>query len=215
MNQQQTINLLLYIQTFIGLLIAARAYYLYAKNRTDDLFILGTAMITIVAASVSGLIADNLFVNDTNHFGGTFNVLWFEYGGQTISYFFIFLSTFQNLDNNPGQLKRWQLIVTALLVLVALATPIIPPFSSPNYQAILSNTRSLVCFITFARYSYFFFSKESRFSFLMGLAFLLLTFGLIIVTAQFYPSGPIIDIYIGYALRISGLIVLLLAFWIG
>jgi hypothetical protein len=215
MSQQQTINLLLYIQTFVSLLIAARAFYLYARNRSDDLFILGTAMITIAAASVSGLIADNLFVDNTNRFGGTFNVLWFEYGGQTISFFFIFLSTWQNVDSNTNNLKRWQLIVTALLVLVALATPIIPPFSSPHYQAILSNTRSLICFIIFARYSYFFFSKESRFSFLMALAFLLLTFGLIIVTAQFYPNGPIIDIYIGYALRISGLIVLLLAFWIG
>ena len=65
MSQQQTINLLLCIQTFVGLLIAARAFYLYAKNRTDDLFILGTAMITIAAASVSGLIADNLFASST------------------------------------------------------------------------------------------------------------------------------------------------------
>src|SRR5438477_6466687 len=121
MSQQQTINLLLYIQTFISLLIATRAFYLYAKNRTDDLFILGTAMVTIAAASVSGLIADNLFVDNTHHFGGTFNVLWFEYGGQTISYFFIFLSTLQSSDSNPSHLTRWQLIVTALLVLVALA----------------------------------------------------------------------------------------------
>jgi hypothetical protein len=43
----------------------------------------------------------------------------------------------------------------------------------------------------------------------------MLTFGLIIVTAQFYPNGPIIDIYIGYTLRISGLVILFLAFWIG
>lgn len=215
MSQQQTINILLYLQAFIGLLIAARAFYLYTRNRSDDLFILGIAMTTIAIGSVSGFIADNFFASSTHRFGGIYNVLWFEMGGQTINFFFIFLSTFQNSDGNLSNLKRWQLIVTALLVLVALATPIIPPFPSPNDQAILSNTRSLMCFIIFARYSYFFFSKESRFSFLMALAFFLLTFGIIIVTAQFYPNGPIIDIYIGYALRISGFIILFLAFWIG
>jgi hypothetical protein len=171
-------------------------------------------MITIAAASVSGLIVQNFFASSTQ-FGGKFNVLWFQYGGQTISYLFIFLSTLQGSDNYLSRLKNWHLVVTALLVLVALATPIIPLFSGPNYQAVLSNTRSLVCFIVFARYSYFFFSKESRFSFLMALAFLLVTFGLIIVTAQFYPNGPIIDVYIGYALRISGMVILFLAFWLG
>lgn len=213
MSQQQTINLLICIQTFFSLLIATRAFYLYTKNRSDDLFILGVAMLTISATGITAFIADNFFASP-QRFGGIYNTLWFVYGGDTASYFFIFLSTLQRSDSNPSHLKRWQMFVTALLALVLLATPIIPPFPSPNDQAILNNARSLVCFINFGRYSYFFFKKESRFNFLMTLAFFLLTFGYIIVTAQYYHS-PIIDIYIGYALRISGLIALFLAFWIG
>jgi hypothetical protein len=214
MSQLQTINLLIFIQTFISLIIGIRAFYLYTKNRSTDLFILGIAMITITATGTSAFIADNFFAT-TQRFGGIYNVLWFVYGGDSTSYFFIFLSTLPTSDSRPNHLKRWHLIATALLVLVALATPIIPPFPNPNYQAILNNVRSLVCFITFARYSYFFFNKESRFSFFMALAFFLLTFGYIIVTAQYYPNSPILDVYIGYAFRISGLIVLFLAFWIG
>jgi hypothetical protein len=215
MSQQQIINILLYIQTAIGCLVAIRAFYLYARSRSEDLAIVGIAMITIALASVSGLVADNLFASANSNFGGTFNVLWFEYGGQTISYFFLFLSTLQGSENYLRYLLRWHLVVTVLLIILLLLTPVIPPFSGPISQAILSNSRSIVCFVIFIRYVTIFFTKATRFSFLMALAFMLLTFGIAVITAQFFPNGPIIFIYVGYAMRISGLISLLLAFSLG
>lgn len=214
MSQQQTVNVLLVIQASIGVLIAIRALYLNTKNRSDELVILGIAMITIAAASVSGLIADNLFPRGNGLFGGTLNVLWFEYGGQTISYLFIFLSTLQGPEQYIRDLKRWQFVVTILFVGLLACTPLFPPLA-PNAQAVLSNTRTAICAIVFFRYTYFFFAKETLFSFLMALAFFLLTFGILIITVQFYPHEPLIDIYVGYAMRISGLISLFLAFWIG
>src|SRR5215469_175781 len=118
MNQHQIINILLFIQTGIGLLVAIRAFYLYAQSRSEDLAIVGIAMITIAFASVSGLIADNIFASANASFGGTFNVLWFQYGGQTVSYFFLFLSTLQGSENYLKYLLRWHLLITALLVVI-------------------------------------------------------------------------------------------------
>ena len=216
MTQQQTINLLLSIQAFIGFLLAIRAFYLYSKTQSDELIILGISMLTIAIASLSGLAADNLFAApSSNVFGGTYNVLWFQYGGQTLSYFFIFLSTLQGPSEYISRLKGWHIAITVLLLVVLLLTPIIPPFSGPIPQALLSVTRSIVCFVIFLRYTTLFFTKETRFSFLMMTAFLLLTFGIAIITAQFFPHGPILLVYVGYALRISGLLVFLSAFFLG
>jgi hypothetical protein len=215
MSQQATINILLWLQTFIGFLVSIRAFYLYIKSRNDDLAIVGIAMLTIALASISGLVADNLFARTDGVFGGKLNVLWFEYGGQTISYLFLFLSTLQGSVNYLNRLKRWHLLVTAFLVVLLLLTPVIPPFTGPIPQAVLSFTRSIVCFIIFLRYVTFFFTKATRFSFLMTFAFMLLTFGLAVITVQFFPNGPIIFVYVGYAMRISGLLSLLLAFLLG
>lgn len=216
MTQQQTINLLLSIQASIGLIIAVRAFYLYSKTRSDELIILGIAMLTIAVSSLSGLAADNLFATPSSHiFGGTYNVLWFQYGGQTLSYFFIFLSTLQGTSEYISRLKGWHIAITALLVVVLLLTPIIPPFSGPIPQALLSVTRSIICFVIFLRYTTLFFTKETHFSFFMMVAFLLLTFGIAIITVQFFPNGPILLVYVGYALRISGLIAFLSAFFLG
>ncbi len=214
MSQQQTVNVLLVIQALMGVLVAMRALYLNGKSRSNELVILGMAMITIAVASVSGLVADNLFPRSNGLFGGTLNVLWFEYGGQTISYFFIFLSTLQDSERDVRNLKHWHFVVTALLIVLLACSPLFPPLS-PNAQAVLSNTRTASCAVLFVRYTYFFFVKETRFSFLMALAFFLLTFGIFIITVQFYPQKPLIDIYVGYAMRISGLISLFLAFWVG
>src|SRR5437660_255130 len=104
MSQQQTINLLLFIQTAISLLVAIRAFYLYARSRSEDLAVVGIAMTTIAVASVSGLIADNFFARSDSIFGSTFNILWFQYGAQTISYFFLFLSTLQGSGNYLNRL---------------------------------------------------------------------------------------------------------------
>jgi hypothetical protein len=215
MDQQQTINILLCIQTAIGSLVAIRAFYLYARSRSEDLAIVGIAMITIAIASISGLVADNFFARSDTIFGSTINILWFQYGGQTMSYFFLFLSTLQGSGNYLNRLLRWHLLVTGLLIVLLLLTPVVPSFSGPIPQAVLSNSRGLVCFIIFLRYITLFFAKATRFSFLMALAFMLLAFGIVIITAQFFPHGPIIFIYVGYAMRISGLISLLLAFSLG
>ena len=215
MSQQQTINLLLFIQTAIGLLVALRAFYLYARSRNEDLAVVGIAMITIAVASVSGLVADNFFARSYSIFGSRFNILWFQYGAQTISYCFLFLSTLQGSGNYLNRLLRWHLLVTVLLILLLLLTPVIPSFSGPIPQALLSNSRSLICFIIFFRYVTIFFMKSTRFSFLMALAFMLLAFGIVVITAQFFPNGPMIFIYVGYAMRISGLVSLLLAFSLG
>src|SRR5947208_11430788 len=116
MSQQDTINVLLWMQIFIGFLVSVRAFYLYIRSRSDDLAIIGIAMLTIAVASVSGLVADNFFARTDGIFGGKINVLWFEYGGQTISYLFLFFSTLQGSMDYLDRLKRWHLLVTVLLV---------------------------------------------------------------------------------------------------
>ncbi len=208
MNSTQITDILLIIQAVITLFISLRAFSLYARTRDDMLFSLGLSMGVIALGGFVGLISD-IFL------AGAFNTFWFRYIGQTVGYLFIFLSTLRGSERYRRRLKGWHVFATGLLMVLLLLTPVIPTHPSATVQTVLSGSRAVVCFVIFWRYVSLFFSKETRFSFLMGFAFFLITWGIVIYSLKFTMPNPLLLDYVGDSVRIAGLAILLAAFFLG
>jgi len=207
-NSIQITDILLVIQAAITLFISLRAFSLYAKTEDDTLFSLGLSMGVIALGGVIGLTSDVIL-------NRSFNTLWFRYLGQTVGYLFIFLSTLRGSERYRHELKRWHMIATGALLGLLLLTPVIPAHPGNIVQAALSGSRGLVCLIIFLHYVSIFFSKETRFSLLMSLAFFGITCGILIYTLQFMLPNPLLLNYVGDSIRILGLATLLAAFFLG
>ncbi len=208
MNSTQITDILLVIQAAITLFISLRAFSLFARTRDNMLFSLGLSMGVIALGGFVGLVSD-IFLN------GAFNTFWFRYIGQTVGYFFIFLSTLRGSERYRRGLKGWHVFATVLLMVLLLLTPVIPTHPSATVQTVLSGSRALVCFVIFWRYVSIFFTKETRFSFLMGFAFFWITWGIVIYSLKFTMPNPLLLDYVGDSVRIAGLAILLAAFFLG
>lgn len=208
MNSTQITDILLIIQAMITLFISLRAFSLYARTRDNMLFSLGLSMGVIALGGFVGLISD-IFLN------GAFNTFWFRYIGQTVSYLFIFLSTLRGSERYRRGLKGWHVFATGLLMVLLLLTPVIPTHPSATLQTVMSGSRAVVCFVIFWRYVSIFFTKETRFSFLMGFAFFLITWGIVIYSLKFTMPNQLLLDYVGDSVRIAGLAILLAAFFLG
>jgi hypothetical protein len=207
-NSTQITDILLIIQAMITLFISLRAFSLSARTRDDMLFSLGLSMGVIALGGFVGLISD-IFL------AGAFNTFWFRYIGQTVGYLFIFLSTLRGSERYRRGLKRWHVFATGLLMVLLLLTPVIPTHPDATLQTVMSGSRALVCFIIFFRYVSLFFTKETRFSFLMGFAFFCISWGILIYSLKFTLPNPLLLDYVGDSVRIAGLTVLLAAFFQG
>jgi len=207
-NSTQITDILLVIQAAITLFISLRAFSLFARTRDNMLFSLGLSMGVIALGGFVGLVSD-IFLN------GAFNTFWFRYIGQTVGYFFIFLSTLRGSERYRRGLKGWHVFATVLLMVLLLLTPVIPTHPSATVQTVLSGSRALVCFVIFWRYVSIFFTKETRFSFLMGFAFFWITWGIVIYSLKFTMPNPLLLDYVGDSVRIAGLAILLAAFFLG
>ncbi|HZU00556.1 MAG TPA: hypothetical protein VFA10_12895 [Ktedonobacteraceae bacterium] len=208
MNSTQITDLLLIIQATITLFISLRAFFLSARTGDNMLFSLGLSMGVIALGGMIGLVSD-LFLD------GAFNTFWFRYIGQTVGYLFIFLSTLRRSERYRRTLKRWHVLATGLLLGLLVLTPVIPAHPDPLVQTALSGSRGLICFIIFFHYVTIFFSKETRFGFLMCFAFFWIAWGIIIYTLQFTQPNPLLLNYVGDSTRIVGLAALLAAFFLG
>lgn len=208
MNSTQITDILLVIQAAITLFISLRAFSLFARTRDNMLFSLGLSMGVIALGGFVGLVSD-IFLN------GAFNTFWFRYIGQTVGYFFIFLSTLRGSERYRRGLKGWHVFATVLLMVLLLLTPVIPTHPDATVQTVLSGSRAVVCFVIFWRYVSIFFSKETRFSFLMGFAFFWITWGIAIYSLKFTMPNPLLLDYVGDSVRIAGLTILLAAFFLG
>ncbi len=189
----------------VSLFISLRAFYLYTRSRSRRLFILSLSMGMISLTAVAGYAGDNIT-------SISLNVDWFNYIGQTVSYLFILLSFFSESDSYLRSLIRWQIAVSALLLILLFLAPVLPPeFPDPAItKSILSGSRGLICFIIFLYYVNVFMDKETRFSLLMSAAFLLLCIGYSIIIPKYTTPNDVLD-RSGDLMRIAGLIFLLFA----
>jgi hypothetical protein len=188
------------------LAIGVRASALYLQLRSPRLFILGLSMGTIALTAA----ADTMSSAITSI---QLNTDWFLYIGQAVALGYLFLSLFCNSDSALRRLLLWQVLSTTPLLLLLLLAPALPPFPSLATQVILSGTRSFICFLIFGRYIYaFIFTKETRFGFMMSIAFLLLSIGyFLILPSILFTHMEILD-QMGDIIRIGGLATLLIGY---
>jgi len=190
---------------FVSLFISLRALYLYTQGRNRRIFILSISMGVIALTAIAGFVGDNVT-------SISLNVDWFNYIGQTVSFIFILLSFISGSEAYLHNLMRWQIAVSLLLLGLMLLSPVLPPeFPAPTFtKTLLSGSRGLICHIIFYYYVCSFMKMETRFSFLMGVAFLALSFGYLIILPKYFTPNDGLD-RTGDIMRVCGLIILFFA----
>src|SRR5712692_4966301 len=167
-----------------SLFVSLRAFSLYIRARSPRLFVLGLSMGMIALTAIASYIGDNVTTI-------TFNVKWFQYTGQTISFLFILLSLLHSTEDYQRRIVRWHIIASLLLVLLLVLTPVLPAdFPNPAVtKTLLSGSRAVICCIIFFYYWSAFTTKETRFSFLMSGAFLLISIGYWMAIPKYFGHG--------------------------
>jgi hypothetical protein len=143
----------------------------------------------------------------------TINLNWFKYTSQTVSFLFILLSLVRSSDRYLRKLMIWHIIVSVLLLI--LLTPLVPTEISVTAKILLGSSRCLICLLVFFYYTTSFFTKETRFSLMMSLAFLLLSVGYVLNVPKYSSHLFTLLDNIGDVTRIFGLITLLVTVLIG
>ncbi|QBD79716.1 hypothetical protein EPA93_28560 [Ktedonosporobacter rubrisoli] len=196
-------------QLFVSFCIALRAFYLYGKAHNSRLFILWLALSFIALTSAVSIVGDNHWL------AGPLNTNWFKYIAQAVSFFFIWLSTFRGTERYLHLVRNLHIVGSVLLLGLLLATPLLPGFPNAWLQVTLSSLRAAVCLCIFFQYLIFFFSKATHFSFLMGAAFLFISFGYLVIFPKYLLSNQDLLTNTGDCMRIFGLVILLIAYLIG
>jgi hypothetical protein len=202
-------NILELCQFFFALCVAIRAFFLYGKTHNERLFLLWLALMLFSLTSMVSIVGDNRllpFLLNTN---------WLKYSGQTISFFFIWLSGFERSDHFLHRVKLWLLVSFLSLMTLLSVTPFLPPLSNPWLQVTLSSLRAVVCLLIFLQYVRFFLVKATRFSLLMGITFLLLSFGYYVIFPKYLVPDQDILSMVGDGMRIGGFLLLCIASFLG
>ncbi|HEY0756966.1 MAG TPA: hypothetical protein VGD98_23645 [Ktedonobacteraceae bacterium] len=207
MTSTQITILLLVAQVAITFLIAFRAFARYFQTRHDLYLILGIAMGTIAIVGVVGIVGDN-------YFASSLNTKWFRYSAQVVSYTFIFLASLRASEGYLRRVVQWELICVALLAGALFLTPVTPALGNARVEALVSLSRGVICFIICLNYIRFFLQKGTRFSFLMGLAFFLISVGIAITTPWYFQQTKLLYLSIGDTTRTVGLFIMLLTFFL-
>lgn len=188
----------------VSIFITIRALYLYGRVRTPRLFILGFSMALLAITAAADYASSHIT-------SIALNTDWFLYVGQAVCFLFILLSLTNGSEDYLHGLMRWQVVVSLLALILLLASPVLPGFPNPVIKTVLSGLRCVLCFAIFFSYTAAFMSKQTRFSLLMGLAFLLLSFGYLVIVQQYVDPKAILLDNIGDVVRMGGLISLLIA----
>jgi hypothetical protein len=194
------IDVVLFVVTFI---ITARALYLYVRVRAPRIFILGLSMLLIALTGVADFVSAHATI--------PLHTDWFLYIGQAIAFLFILLSLLYSSEMYQQSLMRWHIILFIASLALMLLSLILPDISSTVLRTVLSGSRCILCFAIFFYYALTFASKQARFSLLMSVAFLFLSFGYLIILFQYFSPQPQQLDNIGDLMRIGGFIALLIA----
>lgn len=192
----------------VTLSISIRAFLIYARTDSPRVLILGISMGVIALTALADFISSNIT-------GVTLHTDWFLYLGQATSYLFIALSLLRSTNNYFRYLIRTQIFITALLIGIVLLSPTLPDLPFLWLRVLLSGARIVCCLAIFFSYISAYMAKHTRFSLLMGISFVLLAFGyLVLIQKYFTANGDMLD-HVGDFIRIAGLIVLFIATLIG
>ena len=209
MNSNLIANMLSLTLFVVALIIVVRSFYLYARTPSHRLFILGVSMTIISLTAIAGFAGDNIS-------SISLNVDWFNYIGQTVSFLFILLSLVGNSGRYLRSLTRWHVIVSSLLLILLLLAPFLPPdFPDPAViKSLLSGSRGVISLIIFISYLSSFMKKENLFNLLMSGAFFLISLGYFTIIPKYFQPNVVLD-HVGDILRITGLLIFLVAILVG
>ena len=191
-------GLLLICLSILCLAISVYVFYKYSLTMSDALFSLGLSMGTIAIAIFCG------YANQLSLWGMTLNVGWLWYAGTSIALCFMFLNSIVTSNEQLHLVKNWHVIVTIVFLVLLLLTPTFPAFPNALTPAFLNLLRPFFCALAFCRYVMLYISKETRFSLVMSIAFLLLGVGFAMVTPQLLDPSFVLITAIGAMVRIIG-----------
>jgi len=200
------VNSFLLVLSILCLGISIYVFYKYSLTLNDALFSLGLSMGTIGIAIFCGYL-------NVVHLGNiTINIGWVWYAGTSSALCFLFLSSIVASSEQMRLLKRWQIIATILFFVVLFLSPTYPPFPNALTPALLNLARPFFCGLAFFRYVMLYISKETRFSLVMSIGFLLLGIGFAMITPQLLDPSLVLITASGAILRIFGYCTLLYAY---
>jgi hypothetical protein len=194
-----------------SLIIALRVFYLClqtAEGGNYRLVILGLSMLLLAVTALASFASDNSSTLPVN-------VGWFKYIGQTVCFLYVCLSLLYGKESYLRRLLFWQIVSSLLLFLLLLpiiATHVPYPILA---KVLFGGARSVICFIIFLFYLVAFMRKETRFSFLMGTAFLLMSMGYALNVPKYIDAVLLLLDTIGDTGRVMGVVLLLMAMFLG
>jgi hypothetical protein len=197
-------NLLAVLLFLVGIFISVRAFYTYAQSQSPRLFILGLSMAILALTAAADFASSNLT-------GITLNTDWFLFIGQAVSWLFILLSFVRNSDDYLHKLMRAHVFASILALCLLFLAPTLPDFPNTLIRNLLSGSRCVICFGIFFYYISAFLSKQTRFSLLMSISYLLLSFGYLLIFEKYITTGPNPAIFdnAGDITRMAGFVTLL------
>lgn len=199
-------DLLAVVLFLVALVISVRAFYVYAQSQSPRLFILGLSMGVIALTAAADLISSHVQ-------SFTLNTDWFLFIGQAVSFLFILLSFVSSSDEYFRVLMRAHVFASMLVLCLLFLAPVLPGLPNTTLTAVLSGSRCAICFLIFFYYISAFLNKQARFSLLMSVSFLLLSFGYLLILEKYFAPGPnqaVFD-HAGDVTRAVGLMALLAA----
>jgi hypothetical protein len=208
MNTSTLTSTLLFVSGMSSLAVSIRAFYLYYTTQSERLFAVGLSMAIVAIGIICNALNGSPFLPPVN-------LNWAWYAGTSCGFFFLFLNSLMKSNEQFRFLKRWEIIATALVIIVIALTPVLPAFSNPLVPAILDSCRTIICSFCFFRYIMLYTSKGTRFSLLMCLTFLFITVGYAVLIPQILNPALMELIAVGTIIRIVGDIILFTTFVIG
>lgn len=184
--------------------ITLRVGLVFPRVRSTRLLILGISMGIIALTALADLVG--ILVNTIE-----LRTDWFLYIGQALALLFILLSLFNSSEKYLQSLLRIHLFISVLLLCLLLLSPTLPDVPDGLIRAVLSGIRCPLCLGISYCYISVFLSKPTRFSGLMGTAFLLLGLGYLLLVQKYFVADAAIFDNIGDFVRMSGLLALLVA----
>jgi hypothetical protein len=204
MSNQALANATFLVLGIVCFVLAIRALYVYFLSRNDLLFIIGVSIADIGISVIVGYTQDIHLVSWNAHLS------W--YIGCIVGVLFLVLGSWASSSKQILVVKRWLIIITVLYFIQTLLTPITPQFPNLYIPLALNIIRSTIALVGSFRYLVLYFSKRTRFSLLMCVAFFLIGSGFGVLSPQLFDSSLAIFLTIGYSLRIIGYTTLLVAY---
>ncbi len=203
-------NILAVTLFLVGLFISVRAFYTYTKVQSQRVFILGLSMGVIALTAAADFVSSNFP-------SLALNTDWFLFTGQAASLLFILLSLMSNSDVYLNRLMRLHAFASLLVLCLLLLAPTLPGIPNTGLAALLSGSRSVICLVICFYYISAYLGKHTRFSLLMGIAFLLLAFAYLLVVQKYFVPDLNQAFFdnTGDILRLGGLATLLAAILVG